>query len=168
MSKVSPAGMEIRQATPDDAEAISALVQELGPACMEDFGPQGLANFLMPNTPDKTRERLQREDSFSLVCASDTRLVGIITIKQYRKIDQLFVARDYWRCGIATRLWLAALDRIKANEQTDDIHVRSSTAGVPVYQRFGFKIVGEKGFVNDIFYYPMILTLDENADDNKN
>lgn len=153
--------MNIREAIPKDDKAINFLLSEVAAVCHQDFGPNGLVDFMTPNTPEKILERIQSKDSFSLLCEIDNVIVGIITVKDYAKVDQLFVHPEYHRRGIARKLWEKAFAIIEKNTQVSEITVKSSTMGIEVYKRFGFKLAGEKNFSGDITYYPMSLVLDK-------
>jgi len=72
-------------------------------------------------------------------------------------IFHLFVAPEYQRCGIATRLWEAAKAEAVAAGNTQGFRVRSSLLAVPLYFRFGFEITGERAEKNGIAYVPMFL-----------
>lgn len=155
--------MDIRKAVESDAEKIHLLISAVVPSCQQDFGPKGLANFLAPNTSEKILERIQDEQYFSLLCEIENRLVGIISIKNYDVISQLFIHPDYQGKGIATNLWQEAFSIIKQNSQPAEITVRSSSMGVPVYESFGFKLSGKAGISGDIKYFPMTLSLNKKS-----
>ena len=149
--------MHIRPANAGDAAAINLLIEAVAPVSQQDFGPSGLINFIAPNSIEKIQARIENPDYFTLLCESDDRVVGIITVKTFNKVDQLFVHPDYQRRGIARRLWQNAFDRIKAKGEACEITVKSSTMGIPVYQSFGFERSGNKGTIGDITFYPMSL-----------
>src|SRR5688500_11565290 len=137
--------MNVREAISSDAEAIHHLISEVAPSCHQDFGPRGLVNFITSNTLEKILERIQSRDYLSLLCEIENKVIGIITVKNYEKIDQLFVHPKYWRRGIARNLWQKAFVILKKNAQVSVITVKSSSVGVQVYKCFGFAVAGAKG-----------------------
>lgn len=155
--------MNIRKARPKDAEAIHKLIAEVAPTCQQDFGPNGLENFLSANTIENILERVKTKDYFSLLYEHDKHILGIITIKNHETINQLFVHPQYQKQGIAKELWQQAFSLIKANTQATEISVLSSSVGVPVYKSFGFKLSGDKSIADDITFYPMSLSLNKRS-----
>ena len=69
-------------------------------------------------------------------------LVGIISIFQFEKIDQLFVDPAFFKRGIARRLWERARCESKSVNGNAYYWVRSSSMAVPVYEKFGFSKIG--------------------------
>ena len=153
--------MKIRPAQAGDAAAINLLIEAVAPISQQDFGPRGLINFIAPNSIEKIQARIESPDYFTLLCETDDRIVGIITVKTFNKVDQLFVHPDYQRRGVARRLWQEAFASIKARGGVCEITVKSSTMGIPVYQSFGFERSGEKSMIGDITFYPMSLHYDK-------
>lgn len=149
--------MRIRLAQPDDAPAIKALILAAGATeRATDFDEQGWATFLAVTDIEPIRNRLNNPEYFCLLCfTSQDVLAGLLTIRGFRKIDQLFVAPASRRRGVARSLWHEARAICVKNGYSGPYQVRSSTVGVPVYASFGFVATGSRTVENGIAYTPM-------------
>ncbi|NEO25760.1 MAG: GNAT family N-acetyltransferase [Kamptonema sp. SIO4C4] len=89
----------------------------------------------------------------------DNQLAGVIAIRNHQHLFHLFVAPPLQGQGIARQLWqFAKTDAIVAGNQ-DGFTVNSTPYAVPIYERFGFTITGEKVEMNGIAFIPMQLNL---------
>ncbi len=149
--------MHIRLAQPDDAPAIKALILAAGATeRATDFDEQGWATFLAVTDIEPIRNRLNNPEYFCLLCfAEEEALAGLITMRNFEKIDQLFVAPDCRRLGVARSLWFEAKAICEQNGNSGPFRVRSSSVGVPVCASFGFVATGPRTVENGIAYTPM-------------
>lgn len=139
-----------------DAPAIRCLIMRaVNPEHNPDFNEEGIKRFWQPNELSAIQARLNDAEYLTLCAFVDEVLVGVITMHRYQKLDQLFVDPEYRNRRIATDLWLAAKARCCANGVDSGYWVKSSTMAVPVYQRFGFGVEGEKQSQFGICYYLM-------------
>lgn len=130
--------MSIRLAKREDAAEISELVVMSATRNKDlDFDDRGWARFVQINEPAIMETRICGERHFTLCFQTDSRIEGIITIRDNEKIDQLFVRPSSWRKNIAFRLWNAAKRRCLERGNTGYFWVRSSTMAVPVYRKWG-------------------------------
>ena len=152
--------MTIRVAQVDDAVEIQSLIiDSVSPHRYEDFDAEGWINFLAPNQLPAIQSRLQSKD-YSVFCYISTGdILGIISIFELEKIDQLFVLPSARKMGIAAALWDAARDYCVSQGNARKFWVRSSTLAVPVYESFGFKLSAAREIKNGITFYPMELML---------
>lgn len=152
--------MRIRTPRVDEAAVIRLLIIDAVTANKDDdFSDEGWLRFQEPNTVPLISERLTNEKYLTLVCEIEGHLVGIITIKDNAKIDQLFVSPGFRRRGVAKALWSEAYRICGLRRDTKQFWVKSSTMGVPMYKSFGFLLAGPKQTTNGIAFYPMELSV---------
>ena len=71
-------------------------------------------------------------------------LVGVIAIRDTTHVHHLFVAPEFRRQGVAAKLWEHAKKDAIALGNKACFSVRSSEHAVPVYERFGFYVAGNR------------------------
>lgn len=148
--------MNVREATVDDAKEISELLVEAVKAQKEqDFDEAGWKHFLKSSSPLSTIKRLTGETYFTLCYVENGSIVGIITMCDYVKLDQLFVLPQARNKGISKALWTEAKKRCLDNGSTGDFWVRASPMAVPVYEKFGFSLKGGLRIEKGIKHYLM-------------
>lgn len=136
------------------------MIVEAAYSCTGDFDENGWENFLKPNTLEAIQRRLQNREYLTLLCEDGGELAGLITIRLYEKIDQLFVHPGHRRKGVATNLWQEARTICEERSGPKGYWVKSSSMGVPVYRSFGFEVVGERRNQDGISYVPMALAVE--------
>lgn len=152
--------MQIREARPEDAQAIHVLiVSAVSPDRHQDFDDIGWQRCLDMNSPEAIGSRIGKPGYLTLLCEAEDRLAGLLAIKQYEKIDQLFVHPDFRRKGVARKLWETARSLCEGKRGTLKYWVKSSSMGVPVYQSFGFVLAAGRQTEQGISYYPMTYTV---------
>lgn len=151
--------MSIREATAKDANAISTLIRKSGQNGRADFNDMGWESFIEVTSPESIRERLANPEYFTLCYMENANIVGIITMRSWTKVDQLFVDPSMLLYGIARKLWSAARETSQRNVGKRTFTVKSSTSAVPVYEKFGFKVTGECREENGVRFTPMELAL---------
>jgi GNAT superfamily N-acetyltransferase len=157
--------MRIRKAQAEEAEEIRFLIMNaVSPHKDEDFSEEGWRRFQEPNSVRLISDRLQSPDYVTFVCQVDETLVGIISVKDCVKIDQLFVDPKHRRRGIAKALWKEAKQVCDSFNRTSEYWVKSSTTGVSTYESFGFLPAGPKRMENGICFYPMALSVQAEVD----
>jgi len=144
----------------DDAEEIRNVVLcagEIGRS--EDFDDQGWSKFISHMEPDLIRSRLQSNELLTFCYDCKGVIKGIITIKNYETVNQLFVLPEFHRQGVARKLWEFARDICIANGNIGRFQVRSSSLAVPVYESFGFVQTGSRDTQDGVSFTPMMLNL---------
>jgi ribosomal protein S18 acetylase RimI-like enzyme len=141
----------------EDAENIRFVILKAGETGLDDFDEYGWDFFTNNTDIESVRDRLE-DTKYIILCYSlNKRIVGVIAIKELTKIDQLFVLPEVRRQGIARKLWEAARDISFAKGNTGGFSVKSSTLAIPVYEKFGFTVVGKRETLNGVRYTPMEL-----------
>ncbi len=107
-------------------------------------------------------ERVQ-SGGLVLLAQRGDELVGVLEFFPPNIIAMLFVTVK--RKGIAAKLLQQAITKIRTEDPTlGQLIVHSSPYALPIYQKMGFKVTGEKVTENGITYIPMELELsDKNA-----
>jgi GNAT superfamily N-acetyltransferase len=142
----------LRDAVPDDAAAISALVAGLAQRwIVPDCSAEGAATLLASMAPERTRERLHEGHRY-VVAERGGRLVGVAALRLPSHLYHLFVAEHAQRQGLARRLWEAV--RVHADPAAP-VTVNASRHARAVYDRLGFEPVGEERFDRGICSTPM-------------
>ncbi len=148
--------MLIRRARRQDAASIRHLIlSSVDPEDNPDFNQSGWRNFLVPNSVEAIARRIQDCRYLTLCAEADASVVGVITMRDNYRIWQLFVAPTMRNRGVASALWNSARSIGEAQGNKGYYEVRSSSMALPVYQRFGFRLTGERQVANDIAYYPL-------------
>lgn len=132
--------MNLRPATPADAEAASALVQTsflaLGAAGWDDAAR---AHMLRESTPEVLHEALQAQPAVALLAELDGRACGFLLMRGPARLDMLFVDPACTGRGIARALWEAARARLEAGfPALRTVELNATEVALPVYRRFGF------------------------------
>lgn len=148
--------MQIRAATPDDAAAISALVQSHSPLSVDMPGAEA---FLASISCHAMQQRLADPAyQFSLM-EQDGTLLGMIAMQQQRRIAFFFVAHGWQGQGIGRTLWHYARAQAQAAGNDGEFVVNSDLNAIGIYQRLGFVICGEQVAPNGVAYVPMRLAM---------
>jgi ribosomal protein S18 acetylase RimI-like enzyme len=151
--------VDIRQARPEDAAQISALI--LGVAHYFSSPPaQTVAAWFADSVTPSAIERCVRDPRFNyLVAYSGSTLAGVIALRDATHVHHLFVASAFHRRGIASQLWKRAKTAAGEAGNRDGFAVRSSAYAVSVYERFGFRVAGLRSEKDGIVFVPMQLKL---------
>lgn len=140
----------------DVSELIARVYNEL---VASEHSPEGVQEFYRYIQPI---EFLARQDNnhFTLISVAKNNIVGVIEIRDYNHISLLFVALDYQRREIAKQLFRKAVQICQSNEpRLFRIRVNASLYAVPIYEKLGFRGIGEKQVINGICFVPMVLHL---------
>lgn len=150
--------LAIREATAEDAEAISALVASLAPYFLADpDDSKAAAPFFESVSPEALRRYLTEGRYRYHVAESGGELVGVVGVRDGMHLFHLFVAEGFQRRGLAARLWSRARDAARAAGNPGRFTVNASLYAVPVYERFGFRLTGSEVRKDGVAYVPMEL-----------
>jgi ribosomal protein S18 acetylase RimI-like enzyme len=157
--RVAIEGLTIRSAIDADAQGISALIysqlHHRSPTPIGPASPEFLAGF----APETIRGYIGSSRYCYLVALIEGQLVGVLGIRDGQSILHLFVADSCQRRGIASTLWGRAKSDLLAAAHEINLVVNSSIYAIPVYERFGFKVVGPRIEGAGVTYVPMHLII---------
>ena len=145
--------MHIRPAKIQDAEAISALINESAHHFLLDSSGRGAERFLAGITPQAILGNISSPNFHYLIAEDDADLAGAVALRDGRHLFHLFVSPTHQRQGLARALWEAA--KQVAAKDLKTFTVNSSPNAVAVYERFGFAVNGPRTEVNGIAFVPM-------------
>lgn len=149
--------LHIRPARVEDAQAISHLVQDLAQHFLLDPTRATSASFLQTVSPTAIAGYIASDFFDYCVGERQGQLIGVVAVRERKHLFHLFVAPDFQRQGIASRLWVHARERAMVQGNTHGFTVNSTPLAVPVYQRLGFVVVGPEVQTRGIAYVPMQL-----------
>lgn len=153
-----PHSLTIREARPDDAGAISALVTSLLRYFLADpERPEDAAAFVETIGPAATAERLADARYRYHVAEVDGALAGVVGVRDAGHLYHLFVAEPFHGRGIAGRLWNVARREARAAGNPGRFTVNSSRYAIPVYERLGFTPTDVLQVQDGIAFMPMEL-----------
>ncbi|NBB74509.1 MAG: GNAT family N-acetyltransferase [Bacteroidetes bacterium] len=153
-----PDDITIRKATPDDANAISALITELAPFFLADSDdPEAATPFFKQVTPAAIRGYLTSGRYRYYVATDGDGLAGVVGIRDHAHLYHLVVAEHVQRQGLARRLWSTAKRAAEAAGNPGRFTVNASRYAVPVYERFGFVVTDSVQHKDGLAFVPMAL-----------
>ncbi len=130
--------MEIREATIEDALAISNLIRPLAEQYIADeFSPEGAANLLASLDADAIEGYFTAGYEYH-VAEEDGVLVGVVGVRDNSHLYHLFVADDSCGRGLARELWRVARGACREAGNSGHFAVNSSKFAVGMYRNFGF------------------------------
>lgn len=147
--------MNIRAVEEDDISEIANLVSSLSHFYLENEKNE-LPNWFAQTLTEKAfAARVQSEQYQNFIYRLDGHLAGYLAFKGNSHLYHLFVDEKHQGKGIAHGLWRYAIKQCVAEVYT----LRSSLFAIPVYQRFGFEIIGEAQEKDGIGFQTMELRL---------
>ena len=178
--------MKIKQATEDDAKAISSLILETATAQLRnEFSDDGWDLFLKLLN-ENTQKSLIKSKKFSyLVAVTESaavnetvaskveglkpfgEIVGVLATKDVNHLFHFFIKPSWQGKGLAKLLWNQAVieihdalnkKTIKAQNNDDSVTVNSSDFGLQFYQHIGFVMEAGRQKKNGICYTPLRFT----------
>ena len=154
-------GVTIRLATCSDAHDISTLIHSQWHHRTTTPVKQPTPEFFAGFAPETLKEHLGNARYRYWVALMDGQLVGVLGMRDRQRIMHLFVGESYQRRGIARALWNCAKSELMAGGGGADISVvtNSSIYAIPVYERFGFKVIGPQAERSGVAYVPIQLVI---------
>ncbi|MES2128512.1 MAG: GNAT family N-acetyltransferase [Pseudomonadota bacterium] len=144
----------IRPAIADDAAAISQIVSGWAHHYLADPAAEDAQPFLASLAPAPTAERIGAAEFRYFVAQDATGVCGVIAMRDGNRIHHLFIRADANGKGIARALWEHARN---ASGHTS-FFVNSAPPAIPVYERFGFVVVGAQQTRHGLDFVPMEFT----------
>jgi ribosomal protein S18 acetylase RimI-like enzyme len=151
--------MLFRPATPQDAVAISALVQTLSRDFVLNPDGSGAEQFWSSVSAKAQEEYITSPRYRYTLALSDSVLAGFIAIRDVGHVFHLFVAPEFQGRGLASALWNMAKNQANESGHSGPFTVNSSLTAISVYEHFGFQKIGEIVKMHGIAFQPMHLPI---------
>jgi putative acetyltransferase len=134
-----PWAVELRDLTPADAAAASALVQaSFLTLAAADWAPRAQEVFLAESSPEPLAERLKAH-AFAAGAFGAGAMVGFALMPEPSLLGMLFVHPDWLRRGIAKALWERARAHVEASfPAVKTIELNATPNAVGFYRSVGF------------------------------
>ena len=145
--------MSIRVAVVEDVSKICDLVMSLSHFYLENKEAELPNWFSETLTKNSFLNRVESLEYHNFVYEADGEMAGYLAFKGNSHLYHLFVSEKYQGKGISRDLWNYATKECVA----DCYSLRSSLYAIPIYQKFGFKVIGEAGEKDGIGFQPMEL-----------
>lgn len=149
----------IRKARTEEASQVSELIGRVAYCFASSASAEIAPWFLESVTPPAITDHINDPKFNYLVGLLGPTLVGVIAVRDITHIHHLFVAPEFHRKGLAAKLWERAKADALASGNKEGFSVRSSEFAVPIYERFGFRVIGARAEKDGIVFVPMKLEL---------
>jgi GNAT superfamily N-acetyltransferase len=124
-----------------------------------DYSNEGNRFFYEWIKPSKIAER-QRNQINIWIAFIDSKLVGMIEIRDNKYISLLFVDKEYQGKGIAKKLFEKSLKEIiRRDPKLNKFYVHASPYSIPIYKKMGFIETDDMQEENGMKYLPMEMTI---------
>ena len=134
--------IEIRPATPADADAVSrVVVRSLRQTDGKDYPPRVIEAVAARYTAQRVRELMASRRV--LVAVKAGILVGTASLDGDR-VQSVYVSPEQQRSGVGASL-MAAIEGLARTEGIDALSVASSTTAEGFYRKLGFSHLGHEG-----------------------
>jgi GNAT superfamily N-acetyltransferase len=151
-------GHRIRQATPEDAGNISALIHALAPDLLADPSDlEAAAPFFATITPEAIAAAISGGQFVYHVAPHRAGLRGAIALRHLSHLYHLFVAKEFQGRGLASALWRTARAHAEGPIPIERFTVNASLPAVPVYTHLGFAATGPAAAMHGLVFVPMAL-----------
>jgi GNAT superfamily N-acetyltransferase len=149
--------MQIQDVKPDDTATLDALMHRVVTTSVR------LEKTEMADVLENIRQNLYWAQNnvnsvVHLKCVNDTRIVGIILIKNFWNLCSLFVDPEVQRQGVGRALLTEAIRRCIYRNDRGHVKVISAPNAVQFYQALGFSVI--EGHPRRGTSLPMLLHLD--------
>lgn len=123
----------IRKGHTEDASQVSELIGRVAYYFASSASDEVAPWFLQSVTPSAIAEYINDSKFNYLVGLVGPVLAGVIAVRDTTHVNYLFVAPEFHRKGLATKLWERAKADALASGNKEGFSVRSSEFAVPVY-----------------------------------
>ncbi|UGQ45139.1 GNAT family N-acetyltransferase [Massilia endophytica] len=149
----------IRFATPDDVDAIRALIMDLMPMMTIHPDAQGAEQFLESFGVPAMQRYVSAPNFRYQLAFVEGELAGVAAVRDNSHLFHLFVARRFHGQGLGRVLWKAAYDDALSLGNPGQFTVNSSVYAFDMYRHFGFEPTSGKIEQHGIAYIPMRLAV---------
>lgn len=126
-----------------------------------DYSDEGNKFFYDWIEPSRIADRQKKQINL-LVALLDSKLVGMIEIRDNKNISLLFVDKEFQGQGIAKRLFHESLKTcIQRDSTLDKFYVHASPFSIPIYMKLGFEETDVMQIQFGIKYLPMELKINK-------
>lgn len=150
--------MEIRNATAEDASAISRLIGSVARFFTLQPDGAGAENFLKTISTDSVTGYLTDPRFAYFKAEQDGTLAGVVALRDASHLYHLFVDASFQRQGLSRQLWDHARAAV-GDANPGNFTVNSTPYAQPVYERFGFVATGPRVETKGIAFVPMRLNI---------
>jgi len=150
-------GISFREAILDDVERISTLILvSQDEFCFHEYTEDGKNLMRRLCGIDAIRSYVERGDIY-YVAEFEERLIGVAGMRDREHLSHNFVARAWHRRGISNQLWRFVSDECERQGNDGSFSLNASTYAIPVYEKWGFEIVGPINHAYGLAFTPMEL-----------
>jgi putative acetyltransferase len=138
-------GIDIRQATPDDATAACTLLrQSIEQGCVADHGrrPEVLHAWLGNKTPQTVLTWFSSPSNYAIVAERKGELLGMALLTPAGKLALCYVQPDTVRSGIGSAL-LAAVETQARTLNISKLYMHSPASASTFFERHGYVNAGK-------------------------
>jgi GNAT superfamily N-acetyltransferase len=145
----------IKKAVKDNAKAISELILSVASYFTLYPDGKGAERFLASMSEDAIQGYIESPSFSYFVCCVGRELAGVVAVREKSHLFHLFVLPKYQKSGISRLLWQHLLANVFEPNGIALITVNSTPYAVPVYEKFGFNVVGDRVERDGISFVPM-------------
>jgi N-acetylglutamate synthase-like GNAT family acetyltransferase len=138
-------GIDIRQARPDDATAVCALLRDsIEQGCAADHRqrPDVLQSWLGNKTTHNVLGWFASASNYAVVAEREGRILGIALLTQAGKLPLCYVQPDLLRSGIGSAL-LSAVEAQARSWNISKLHMHSPASASAFFERHGYLNAGK-------------------------
>lgn len=151
--------MRLREATVEDATAISELIVPLAEEFIaSDFNQHARAALLGSMSPQAIQKYILEGYRYQVAENAEGSFAGVVAIRNNAHLYHLFVSKKAQGAGLGRKLWATALSACQARNHTGPITVNSSRFALRFYERLGFLPNGGPDERGGVTSYPLIYT----------
>ncbi len=150
--------MEIRNATAEDASAISRLIGSVARFFTLQPDGAGAEDFLKTISTDSVTGYLTDPRFAYFKAEQDGTLAGVVALRDASHLYHLFVDPSFQRQGLSRQLWEHARAAVR-DTNPGYFTVNSTPYAQPIYERFGFVATGPRVETKGIAFVPMRLNI---------
>ena len=149
--------LTIRQARPEDAAAISALIVPLLPLLTLEPSGAGAGKFIETMQPPAIARVLLDDRYVYQLGFVDHQLAGAVALRDHAHLYHLFVAARWQGRGFGRLLWQAGRQRALPHNAAGAFTVNASPFALEMYRHLGFAAAAPRAEHDGIAYIPMRL-----------
>lgn len=134
--------MQIVDVRPEDTERIGTLMHDVVTSSLRLESDE--MNAVLANVETNLHwAQANRASAIHLKCVDESRIVGVMLIKDFWNLCSLFVDPRFQRRGIGRALMLVGIQRCISEGVRSYIKVNAAPNAVPFYQSLGFAILDD-------------------------